>query len=212
MKVLVIDDHSLFRDGIISLLEAGGHTVVGQGRTGIEAVEQALSLHPDLVLMDIHMPGMSGLEALKNIKAQQPDIKVVILTVSEDDKDLLEAVRSGANGYLLKHIDSADFFKLLGNLEQGDAAIQPSMATRLFKYASQTGGPPEKSPLSDREVDVLKLIAAGRSNRDIASSLSLSENTVKFHIKNILQKLSAANRIEAVTYAIQHGIIAPARE
>lgn len=209
MKVLVVDDHSLFRDGIISLLEAGGHTVIGQGRTGTEAVEQALSLLPDLVLMDIHMPGMSGLEALKSIKAEHPDMKVVILTVSEEDKDLLEAIRSGANGYILKHIDSTEFFKLLGNLEHGDAAILPSIATRLFKYVSQTGGPAEKSPLSEREVEVLKLIAAGKSNRDIAGSLSLSENTVKFHIKNILQKLAVANRIEAVTYAMQHGMISP---
>ena len=207
MKILVVDDHSLFRDGIISLLEAGGHTVIGQAHTGAEAVEQALSLQPELVLMDIHMPVMSGLDALKKIKAEQPDIKVVMLTVSEEDKDLLEAIRSGANGYLLKHINSSEFFKLLENLEHGDAAILPSMATRLFKYVSQTGGDVEKSPLSDREMEVLKLISAGKSNREIAGDLSLSENTIKFHIKNILQKLSVANRIEAVTYAMQHGLI-----
>jgi DNA-binding NarL/FixJ family response regulator len=207
MRILVVDDHSLFRDGIISLLESGGHTVIGQARTGNEAVEQALALLPDLVLMDIHMPGMSGLEALKNIKAGHPEIKVVILTVSEEDSDLLDAIRSGANGYLLKHIDSGEFFKLLDNLERGEAAILPSIATRLFKYVSQAGGKDEKSPLSEREVEVLKLLATGKSNRDIAHDLSISENTIKFHMKNILQKLSVANRIEAVTYAIQHGII-----
>ena len=153
------------------------------------------------------MPGMSGLDALKNIKAERPDIKVVMLTVSEEDKDLLEAIRSGANGYLLKHINSSEFFKLLENLQHGDAAILPSIATRLFKYVSQTGEKAEKSPLSEREAEVLKLVAAGKSNRDIANDLSVSENTVKFHIKNILQKLSVTNRIEAVTYAIQHGIL-----
>lgn len=207
MRILVVDDHSLFRDGIISLLEAGGHKIVGQAHNGSEAVEQALSLQPDLVLMDIHMPVMSGLDALKSIKAAQPNIKVVMLTVSEEDKDLLEAIRSGANGYLLKHIDSNEFFKLLENLERGDAAILPSIATRLFKFVSQSGENPEKSPLSEREAEVLRLVGAGKSNREIANELSISENTIKFHIKNILQKLSAANRIEAVTYAIQHGLI-----
>ena len=207
MRILVVDDHALFRDGIISLLESGEHTVIGQARTGDEAVEQAIALLPDLILMDIHMPGMSGLDALKIIKAKRPEIKVVILTVSEEDKDLLEAIRSGANGYLLKHINSNEFFKLIDGLEHGDAAILPSMATRLFKYVGQTGGNAEKSPLSERETEVLKLVAAGKANRDIASDLSVSENTIKFHLKNILQKLSVANRIEAVTYAIQHGLI-----
>lgn len=208
MKVLVVDDHSLFRDGVTSLLEAGGHTVIGEGRTGIEAVEKALALEPDLVLMDIHMPDMSGLEALKKIKAAQPDVKVVILTVSEDDKDFLEAIRSGANGYLLKHIDSSEFFKLLDNLNRGEAAILPSIAMRLFKYIDQAdNGDGEKSPLSERELEVLKLISAGKSNQIIANDLSVSENTIRFHVKNILQKLSVTNRKEAVTYAIQHKII-----
>ncbi len=208
MRILVVDDHSLFRDGIISLLESGGHTVIGQGGTGEEAVEQALALLPDLVLMDIHMLGMSGLEALKAIKAQRPDIKVVILTVSEDDKDILGAIRSDANGYLLKHISSAELFKLLENLERGEAAISPSVAMRLFKHVNQTGGASaEKSPLSEKEVEVLKLISTGKSNRDIAADLSVSENTIKFHIKNILHKLAVTNRKEAVAYATQRGLI-----
>lgn len=207
MRVLVVDDHALFRDGIVSLLEAGGHTVIGQARTGAEAIEQTVALLPELVLMDIHMPVMNGLDALKSIKTQRPDIKVVMLTVSEEDKDLLDAIRSGADGYILKHINSNEFFKLLENLEHGEAAILSSIATRLFKYVSRTGEKVEKSPLSDRETEVLKLLATGKSNRDIAKDLSISENTIKFHIKNILQKLSVTNRIEAVTYAIQHGII-----
>jgi DNA-binding NarL/FixJ family response regulator len=208
MKILVVDDHSLFRDGITSLLESGGHTVIGQASNGNEAVERALALLPDLVLMDVHMPGLSGLEALKAIKAAKPEIKVVMLTVSEEDNDFMEAIRSDANGYLLKHISSGELFKLLENLERGEAAILPSIAMRLFKHVSQSGsGSVEKSPLSEKEVEVLKLIAAGKSNRDIANDLSVSENTVKFHIKNILQKLSVGNRKEAVAHAIQHGII-----
>jgi len=207
MRVLVVDDHSLIRDGLVSLLETSGFEVVGQAGNGQSAVEKAAALRPDLVLMDIHMPGMNGLDALKIIKADLPETKVVMLTISEDDKDLLEAIRSGANGYLSKHIDSGEFFKLIDNLNRDDAAILPSVATRLFKYVSHGEESPEKIALSERETEILKIIAAGRSNRDIAHDLSISENTVKFHIKNILLKLSVANRIEAVTYAIQHGLI-----
>jgi DNA-binding NarL/FixJ family response regulator len=207
MRILVVDDYALFRDGIVSLLEAGGHTVIGQCSNGNEAVEKALALIPDLVLMDIHMPGLTGLEALKIIKAERPDIKVVMLTISEEDEMLLEAIRSDANGYLLKHISSSELFKLLGNLERGEAAILPSLAMRLFKNVRQTGGKAGKSLLSAREAGILKLISTGKSNRDIAESLSISENTIRFHIKNILQKLAVTNRKEAVASAIKQGLI-----
>lgn len=208
MRVLVVDDYALFRDGIISLLEAGGYTVIGQANNGSEAVEKAMALLPDLILMDLHMPVMDGLEALKNIKALNPEIKVVMLTVSEEDENLLEAIRSDANGYILKHISAGELFKLLENLERGEAAIMPSIAMRLFKHVTHAGGGNvEKSPLSERETEVLKLISAGKSNRDIATDLSISENTIRFHIKNILQKLSVTNRKEAVLHAVKHGLI-----
>jgi DNA-binding NarL/FixJ family response regulator len=207
MRVLVVDDHSLFRDGIVSLLEAGGHEVVGQGSNGIEAIKQALELSPDLVLMDIHMPVMTGLTALKHIKAEKPEIHVVMLTVSEEEKDLLDAIRSGANGYLLKQINATEFFQLLDKLQQGEAAISPSVATRLFKHIGQSGSKTERSLLSDRELEVLRLVADGRPNREIASVLSVSDNTVKFHLKNIMQKLNVSNRAEAVKVATQMNII-----
>jgi DNA-binding NarL/FixJ family response regulator len=191
----------------MSLLEAGGHEIVGQASNGVEAVRLSMEISPELTLMDVHMPEMGGLEALKTIKNQRPKIKVVMLTVSEDDKDLLEAIRSGADGYILKHVNSAEFLRLLENLNKGEAAILPTTATRLFKYVGQSDPKQEASPLSEREIGVLKLMATGKSNRDIARELSVSENTIKFHIKNILQKLSVSNRVEAVSYAIQYELI-----
>lgn len=207
MRVLVVDDHALFRDGIVSLLEAGGHQVVGQARNGEEAVRQALSLLPELVLMDLHMPEKTGLQALKEIKEQRPEINVVLLTVSEEDDNLLEAIRSGANGYLLKQIDSNEFYRILKNLERGEAAVLPSIAMRMYKILSQSGGAAEKIVLTDREMDVLRGMSLGRSNREIAGELSISENTIRFHVKNILQKLSVTNRKEAVAVAQKQGIL-----
>lgn len=207
MRVLVVDDHALFRDGIVSLLEAGGHQVVGQARNGEEAVRQALALLPDLVLMDLHMPEKTGLQALREIKEQRPEINVVLLTVSEEDDNLLEAIRSGANGYLLKQIDSNEFYWILKNLERGEAAVLPSIAMRMYKILSQGGGAAEKIVLTDREMDVLRGMSHGRSNREIAGELSVSENTIRFHVKNILQKLSVTNRKEAVVAAQKLGIL-----
>ena len=213
MRVLVVDDHALFRDGIVSLLEAGGHQVVGQARNGEEAVRQALALLPDLVLMDLHMPEKTGLQALREIKEQRPEINVVLLTVSEEDDNLLEAIRSGANGYLLKQIDSNEFYRILKNLARGDlrdaAATRtlPSIAMRMYKILSQGGGAAEKIVLTDREMDVLRGMSHGRSNREIAGELSVSENTIRFHVKNILQKLSVTNRKEAVVAAQKLGIL-----
>ncbi|MEW5939482.1 MAG: response regulator transcription factor [Chloroflexota bacterium] len=207
MRVLVVDDHSLFRDGIVSLLEAGGYEVVGQGSNGLEAIDQALQLEPDLVLLDIHMPVMTGLTALKQIKAKRPNMNVVMLTVSEEDKDIIEAIRAGANGYLLKQINSTEFFQLLERLQRGEAAISPPVATRLFKHLGPSEAKGRHVALSDREIEVLRLVADGKPNREIALALSVSDNTVKFHLKNILQKLNVANRAEAVMAATQMGIL-----
>jgi DNA-binding NarL/FixJ family response regulator len=206
MKIFVADDHSLFRDGIISLLEAGGYDVVGQAGDGVSAVEKVLFLRPDLVLLDINMPSMNGLDALRVIKSSLPGIKVVMLTVSEDDVHLLTAIRSGADGYLLKHLNANEFLEMIRGLEKGEPAIARSVASKLFKHVGQGNTQPE-ALLSEREVEVLKLVAAGKSNRDAALSLSVSENTVKFHLKNIMLKLGVSNRTEAVTVAMQKRII-----
>lgn len=207
MKIFVADDHSLFRDGIISLLEAGGNEVVGQAGDGETAVKKVLFLRPDLVLLDINMPRMDGIEALKAIKASLPGIKVVMLTVSEEDAHILAAIQAGADGYLLKHLNANEFLEMIAELFKGEAAVSRTVASRLFKH--MVNGKPVKSEavISEREVEILKLVSAGKSNREIAVTLSVSENTIKFHLKNITHKLNVSNRTEAVTVAIQKHLI-----
>ena len=211
MRILVADDHSLFRDGIISLLEAAGFDVVGQVGDGQAAVEAALRLRPDLVLLDITMPQLSGLEALRLIKAVLPETQVVMLTVSDDDDDLSEAVESGALGYLLKNLSADQFFEMLDGLQRGEAAMTRQTTTRLMKgladLSLQRADPAQS--LTEREIELLRLVAEGMSNKAIAQTLSISENTAKYHIRNILRKLGVQNRTEAVTQAIRAGLLDP---
>lgn len=209
MRILVADDHSLFRDGIVSLLEAAGFEVVGQVGDGREALTETRRLNPDVVLLDISMPEMNGLEALKILREESPDVHVVMLTVSEDDADLLEAIQAGASGYLLKSLSAEAFIELLKGLERDEAAISSQTTTRLIKsIGTQTASKHEPfEKLTEREVGLLRLVADGLSNRAIAQELSISENTVKYHMKNIFQKLNAQNRTEAVTLAMQSGIL-----
>jgi DNA-binding NarL/FixJ family response regulator len=211
MRVLVADDHSLFRDGLVSLLEAAGFTVVGQAGNGQAAVDQALSLQPDLILLDLHMPIMNGLEALRQIKEKQPATRVVMLTVSEDESHLVEAMKAGANGYLYKHLNSQEFLGALEGLQRGEAAITIKSATvvieKLSSLSTQDPQPKLADTLSEREVEILRLVANGHSNAEISTKILISENTVKYHLKHISQKLNARNRTEAVTAAIQAGIL-----
>ncbi len=207
MRIVVADDHSLFRDGIVSLLESGGHQVVGQASNGIEATKLADEFDPDLILMDIHMPVMTGMTALKQIKAEKPNIKIVMLTVSEDDRDIIDAIHAGADGYLVKQIHSTEFFQLLERLRHNEPAIASSVAMRLYKHIGQPSDMMKSNILSERELEVLRLVADGRPNRDVAGILSVTDNTVKYHLKNIMQKLKAANRAEAVRIATQMGLI-----
>jgi DNA-binding NarL/FixJ family response regulator len=209
MRVLVADDHSLFRDGIVSLLEAAGFEVVGQVGDGQAAVEAARQLHPELILMDITMPHMTGLEALREIRAEMPDIAVVILTVSDEDNNLFEAIQAGARGFLHKSLNANEFLEILEGLKRGEAAITRQTAARLmdgFARLSRQHETPADS-LTQREIELLQLIVDGLSNKAIAERLSLSENTVKYHLKNILQKLGVQNRTEAATHAIRDGLI-----
>jgi DNA-binding NarL/FixJ family response regulator len=196
MRVLVADDHVLFRDGIISLLKAAGFDVVGQVGDGQAAVEAALHLRPDLVLLDITMPQLSGLEALRLIRRELPETQVVMLTVSDDDADLFEAVESGALGYLLKDLSANEFFEMLDGLQRGEAAMTRQTTTRLMKgladLSLQRADPAQS--LTEREIELLRLVAEGMSNKAIAQTLSIGENTVKYHIRNILRKLGAQNR------------------
>jgi DNA-binding NarL/FixJ family response regulator len=208
MKIVVADNHSLFRDGITSLLEAAGFDVVEQAGDGLQAVEATRRKQPDVVLLDINMPQMDGIEALKVIKNEFPTTKVVMLTVSRDDNNLIQAIQHGAQGYLLKDLTAEQFLGMVEGLQRGEAAMTRETTARLMRGIAQpkAAALPAES-LTEREIEMLQLVANGLSNRAIAQQLLVSENTVKYHVKNILQKLGVQNRTEAVTHAISLGVI-----
>ncbi len=209
MRVLIADDHSLFRDGMTSLLQAAGFEVVGGAGSGPEAIEAAVRLRPDLVLMDISMPVMSGIEATRQIKGRVPGTKIVMLTVTDDDRVLIDAIKAGASGYLLKNLDAHEFLEMLNGIQRGESAIHRHTVARLLENLSGFSRPREKSPtsLTMREIELLGLVAQGLSNKDIARQLSISPNTVKYHMKSILQKMNVQNRAEAVATALRLGIL-----
>lgn len=212
MRVLLADDHALFRAGIASLLRAWGLDVVGQAADGIEAIELTRRLKPELVLMDVGMSPCNGLEATRVIKTESPDVKVIIVTVSEDDQDLFEAVKSGAEGYLLKGMSEEELGSTLEKISAGEPALSPSLAAKILDEFARmaregTGKPPGlEDELTDREREVLRLVADGATNREIGSQLFISENTVSFHMKNILAKLHLKNRAQAAAFAIRAGL------
>jgi DNA-binding NarL/FixJ family response regulator len=207
MRILIADDHALFRDGLRSLLTAQGHDVVGEAKNGREAVAMTREIGPEMVLMDLSMPEMDGLAATKAITAEMPNVKVVILTASESDATLFDAVKSGAQGYLGKNLEADDFSNLLDRAANGEPAFTPALARLLlveFSKPPQKPAASEVDALTDREREVLELMVEGVvSNRKLAKRLSLSENTVKFHVRNILDKLRLHNRAEAVGYALR---------
>jgi DNA-binding NarL/FixJ family response regulator len=208
-RVIVADDHSLFRDGITSLLEAAGYEVVEQVGDGDMAIEAVRRQRPDLVLLDITMPKKNGIEALKVIKSEFPECRVVMLTVSVEDEDLFAAIQFGADGYLLKDLRSDEFLMMLEGLEKGEAAMSRKMTARLisgYQELSAKAGE-SKNQLTDRELELLFFVAEGSSNKEIAKTLFISENTVKYHIRNILQKFGVQNRTEAVALAIRQGLL-----
>jgi DNA-binding NarL/FixJ family response regulator len=214
MRVVIADDHQLFRDGLRSLLEARGIEVIGEARDGREAVDQARRLSPDVVLMDLSMPQVNGLAATRLISAELPSVKVVILTASEDDADLFEAIKSGAQGYLFKNVESDEFFRLLEGVARGDPALTPGLARKLLGEFARPAPPAQTTvaerpvALTDREREVLNLLVQGvTSNRELAERLVVTENTVKYHLRNILDKLHVQNRAQVVAYAVRHGMV-----
>jgi two-component system, NarL family, nitrate/nitrite response regulator NarL len=213
IRVLLVDDHALFRKGIASLLAAEpGFEVVGEAHDGQQAVEHARELMPDLIVMDLNMPRAGGSEATRRILEEFPYVKIVILTVSEDDKDLFEAVRCGAHGYLLKKIEPKALFDTLRGVMRGEASISRSMAAKLMGEFSRqntraASGAEQQPELSPREIGVLEFVAQGKSNKEIAAALDIAENTVKNHLKNILEKLHLENRVQAATYALRQGLL-----
>ncbi|MDP2954508.1 MAG: response regulator transcription factor [Chloroflexota bacterium] len=212
LRVLLVDDHTLFRKGIASLLlSKPGIEVVGETGDGLDALTKARELMPDLIFMDIRMPGMNGIEATRRIKEEIPVMKVVILTVSEEDNDLFEAVKAGAQGYLLKNLEPEDLFKMLDWVVRGEAAISPSMASKIIQEFSRQGlkeAPPvlSESYLTEREKAVLKLVAKGSSNKEVAAALGISESTAKNHLHNIMEKLHLRSRVQAAAYALRQGL------
>lgn len=212
MRILLADDHALFRDGVASLLQAWDHEVVGQVADGDAAVEAAERLEPDLVLMDVAMPG-GGIAATRRLAESRPSMAIVMLTASEDVDDLFAAIKAGARGYLLKNLESSELRGMLAAVERGEAAITPGIAARILAELArpevpvQDPGARDPDRLTDRERDVLRLVVAGMRNKEIAADLGVSENTVKFHLRNILDKLHAQSRSEVVARAVREGLV-----
>lgn len=215
-RVLVVDDHPLARKAVRTLLEdEPAFEIVGEAASGEEAVERMPVLKPDVVLMDLNLPRMGGLEATRRIKRLMPEVKVIVLSVSDSVQDLFSAVQAGAQGYLPKNIDPAEWASMLLALVEDGAKIPGSMADRLFaSFRTGHSHSPSMSEegeayrlLTSREKEILGLVAAGKTNRQIALQLSISENTVKNHLKNLLDKLGLANRVQLTGYAIKHRLI-----
>lgn len=211
MRVVIADDHALFRDGLRSLLEARGLDVVGEASDGREAVDLARRLRPDVVLMDLSMPTMGGLDATRALSAQEPDVKIVMLTASEDDADLFEAIKSGAQGYLFKNLKAGELIAMLEAVGRGEPGLTPALARKvLAEFARPSPGRHTRAPdeLTEREREVLDLLVQGiTSNRDLAERLIVTENTVKYHLRNILDKLHVQNRAQVVAHAVRHGLV-----
>lgn len=209
IRVVIADDHDLYRRGMQVVVELDGRAeVVGEASNGAEAVEVCVRLHPDIVLMDVRMPGVGGIDACRRIRAAAPDARILMLTMSDDETDLFEAIKAGASGYLLKDLPGEEVADAISRVHDGQAIIPPGMAATLlgeFSRLSQSprptdGGTPPPQ-LTDREVEVLRLVARGMANREIADQLVISENTVKNHVRNILEKLHLHSRVEAAVYA-----------
>ncbi len=214
IRVLVADDHALYRRGLEMVLgQEEGIEIVGEASDGAEAIRRVEELLPDVVLMDIRMPRRSGIEACTAIKDVVPSTKIVILTISDEESDLYEAVRAGANGYLLKDVPGEEIAAGIRAVAGGQSLISPSMASKLLSEFASMIKKSEERPqmpvprLTERELEVLKLVARGMANRDIAKELYISENTVKNHVRNILEKLQLHSRMEAVVYAVREKIL-----
>lgn len=218
LRVLLVDDHALFLEGLRNLLLSEGIKVVGLAADGLDALAQARRLHPDVILMDIQMPRCDGLAATRLIKAEMPECKIVILTMSDDEQDLFEAVKSGASGYLLKSLDATEFFTYLAELQDGHPPFSPGLAEKILREFMRQAAPPTteegatdapwcpQGALSARQMQVLTLVAQGRTYREVAETIGIAERTVKYHMAEILECLHLQNRAQVIAYAARHGL------
>jgi len=212
VRVLIVDDHDLFRSGLRNLLEEEGVQVVGEAAAGQEALKIVREVAPDVVVMDMNMPGMGGVEATRHISTIAPLTRVLMLTISDQDNDVIDAILAGACGYLLKDSSIQDLMAGIRAAALGESLISPTIAAKVLQRIRASSSQPEiestiRSELSDREIEVLKLIANGKDNAMIAGELHISPKTVKNHISNILMKLQIDNRIQAAVYAVRSGIV-----
>ncbi len=212
LRVLLVDDHDLFRTGLRNLLEEQGIHVVGEAAAGTEAIGLVKELAPDVVIMDLNMPLMTGVEATRQIVALSPLTRVLVLTISDQDDDVMDAILAGACGYLLKDASIHELIRGIHSAAVGESLISPHIAAKVLQRMRAQTNSPEiaetiRAELSDREIEVLKLIANGNDNAQIAAQLSISPKTVKNHISNILMKLQIDNRIQAAVYAVRSGIV-----
>jgi len=212
--VVVVDDHALFRRGLeLVLSEEPDINIVGEAADGVEAIQQVEALRPDVVLMDVRMPKASGIEAARTLRDRVPEARIIMLTVSDDEEDLFESVKAGAVGYLLKEVSIEEVADAIRAVARGHSLVSPSMASKLlseFNLLAQRADErlrAQTPKLTDRELEVLRLVAQGHSNREIASELFIAENTVKNHVRNILEKLHLHSRMEAVVYAMREKLL-----
>ncbi len=208
IRVLVVDDHLVVRTGIRALLALEPDIeVVGEGCDGVEAVAEALRLQPDVILMDLVMPKMDGIAAIKQIMACQPAAHILVLTSFEADDKIFPAIRAGALGYTLKDFGPAELVRAIQRVYRGESSLHPAIARKVLQeLACSRQAPPSAEPLTEREVDVLRLVAHGESNQQIAAALGISEGTVRVHVSNILSKLHLASRTQAALYALREGL------
>jgi len=218
LTILLVDDHVLFRKGLVSVLASRSDLkVVGEANNGLEGVELARELLPDVILMDINMPGWNGLIATRIITRELPHIKIIMLTVSDDDDDLFTAIKYGAQGYLLKNLEPQELLDMLEGIRRNEAPISGVLAGKIlceFKSkSSQMDTIPDMSEaLTERVIEVLELVATGLINKKISEKLYITENTVKIHVQNILSKLHLKNRVQAAVYAVYHGMIGDSQD
>ncbi len=211
VRLLLADDHRMFRQGLRELIERKTKfEVVGEARTGREVLDQVDKLRPDIILLDIQMPELDGISVARQLAASHPEIKIIMLTMYRQDQHLIDAIKAGVKGYLLKDADAEELLSVIQRVEQGESALDPSLTARVFEAVRRpTAMPGMVEPLTERELDILRLVAAGHDNRTIAAQLYLAEKTVGNRLSEIFQKLNVTNRTQAALVAIQRGLIPP---